>query len=194
MKRTILLGLTLLGLVLPMIADQRPPVFVFGGKQFYVGMPRHEAVISLSACCKLSPPAEGEVEKESVPVPEGMMLGHMILPKGEPPQRILGAIYFSGGKVVRITRPMAEDVDSYNDDLVGFARAIKRTLVTETSGSGTSTVVVSVRHERINNAESDAVFFTFPNGHGIEIHIGTLDKPAKDNNKRDFVTMDETLN
>lgn len=193
MKRNIFLGIVLLVLVLPIIADQKPPVFVFGGKQFYVGMPRHEAVTFLSACCKLSPPAEGAVEKESVPVPEGMMLGHMILPKEEPAQRILGAIYFSGGKVARITRPMAEDVDTYDDDLVGFARAIKRTLVAETSASGTSILVVSVQHERIGNAESDVVFFVFPNGHGIELHIGTLDKPNIVTNKRDFATLDETL-
>jgi hypothetical protein len=179
-------------LVLPLVADQKPPIFVFGGKQFYVGMPRREAVRSLSACCKLSPPAEGEVEKETVPIPEGMMLGHMILPKEEPTERILGAIYFSGSKVVRITRPMAENVDTYNDDVVGFARAIKRTLATETSDSGTSVLVLSMRHERIGNAESDVVFFVFPNGHGIELHLGTLDKPIVEN-KRDFVTLDETL-
>lgn len=193
MKRNIFLGIVLLILVLPIVADQKPPVFIFGGKQFYVGMPRHEAIIFLSACCKLSPPAEGEVEKESVPAPEGMMLGHMILPKEESPQRILGAIYFSGGKVVRITRPMAEDVDTSNDDVVAFARAIKRTLVAETSTSGTSILVVSVQHERIGNAESDVVFFQFPNGHGIELHIGTLDKPNLVTNKRDFATLDETL-
>src|SRR6267143_6270652 len=89
--------------ILPIVSDQKPPVFVFGGKQFYVGMSKHDAVAALSSCCKLSPPAEDNVEKR--PAPEGTMLGHMILPKDESQFRILGGIYFSGDKVRRITHP-----------------------------------------------------------------------------------------
>ncbi len=119
------------------------------------------------------------------------MLGHMILPKEEPPQRILGAIYFSGGKVVRVTRPLAEEVDGYNDNVVGFARAIKRSLTAE--GDTETTAIVTIRHERISNAESDVVLLTLRDGRGIEMHIGTLDKPNTDTDKRDFVTLDESL-
>jgi hypothetical protein len=79
-KRTmVLLGFLLLEccLVLLMAADRKPPVFVFRGKQVYVGMPEREATAALSDCCN-SPPAE--VEKQ--PAFGGMMPGHFILPKG----------------------------------------------------------------------------------------------------------------
>jgi hypothetical protein len=184
--RFILLGTCL---VLSAFAGQKPPTFFFGGQQVLVGMSQQEAVAALSQCCKLSPPPESEIEKR--PAPEGRMLGHMILPKEEPPQRILGAIYFSGGKVVRVTRPLAEEVDGYNDDVVGFARAIKRSLTAE--GDTETTALLAIRHERISNAESDVVLLTLRDGRGIEIHIGTLDKPNEFTSKRDFVTLDETL-
>jgi hypothetical protein len=161
-------------------------VFIFGGKQLYVGMFKREAVAALSGCCKLSPPGESDLEK--LPVREGVIFGHMILPNEESPQRILGSIYFSGGKVLRITRPLAEEVDTYNGDLVAFMRAIRRFLP-----EGETTVVISVKQERISNAQSDVVSFSLPNGRGIELHIGTLDKPFTGNDKRDYVTLDETL-
>src|SRR5208337_1513509 len=131
-KRTaILLRFILLGscLVLSAAADDKPPTFFFGGQQVRVGMSQQEAVAALSHCCKLSPPVESGVEKR--PAAEGAMLGHFILSTEESPQRILGAIYFSGGKVVRVTRPLAEEVDTSSDDVVGFARAIKRSLAAE---------------------------------------------------------------
>jgi hypothetical protein len=135
----------------------------------------------------LSPP----VVAEKRPAAQGVMLGHMIFPKEEPPQDIFGAIFFSGGKVVRVTRPLAKEVDTSNNDVVGFARAIKRSLPAD-SDTETTTVVVSVRHEHGSNAESEVVSFSFPGGRGIELRIGTLDKP--DNmGKRDFVTLDEIL-
>src|ERR1051326_4582871 len=177
-------------LILPAVADQKPPVFVFGGKSLYVGMPKHEALTALSDCCKLSPPAESEVEKKASP--PGVLLGHFILPKEETPDRILGTISFLNGKILRITRPTADGVDTWNDDVVGFARALKRSLPLEASDSGTN-VFVSVRHERAINAEADVVLISFPNGRGIELHIGTLDKADPQTNKRDFATMDETL-
>lgn len=177
-------------LVLPITADQEPPVFVFGGHRLYVGMSKHDALAALSNCCKLSPPAESDIEKE--PVPEGVVLGHFIQTKSGPPYRMLGSISFFNGKVLRVTRPLADEVDTSNDDLVAFVRALKRSLPSEATDSEI-VVHVSVRHERVANAESDAVFLSFSNGRGIELHIGTLDQPERGTNKRDFVTMDETL-
>jgi hypothetical protein len=84
-----------------------------------------------------------------------------------------------------------KEVDGYNDDVVGFARAIKRSLAAE--GDAEMTAIVSIRHERISNAESDVVLLTLRDGPGIEIHIGTLDKPNALTDKRDFVTIDEIL-
>ncbi len=175
-------------LVLPLAADQKPPVFVFGGKQLYVGMSKHEAVGSLAACCRLSPPAEMEVQTT-----EGVMSGHMILPKEESPQRVLGTVYFSGGKIVRITRSLDDEIDTWNNHVVAFARAINRAL-SPTMGDSEMTVRVSVRHERLTNGESDVLSLSFPNGRGIQIQIGTLDKPLDAHtNKRDFATLDEIL-
>jgi hypothetical protein len=187
-----LLGFALVELcfVLPLVADQKPPVFVFGGKQLYVGMFEHEAVASLAVCCKLSPPAETEVEKQ--PALEGVMLGHMILSKEGSTQRILGTVYFAGGKIVRITRSLDDELDTSNNDVVTFARAIDRAL-SPTMGDSETTIRVSVRHERMSNAESEILSLSFPYGRGIQIQIGTLDKPDAHTNKRDFATLDETL-
>ena len=190
-RMTILFGFILIGscLMLSVAADERFPTFFFDGQQVRVGMSQLEAVTALSHCCKLSPPVESESERR--PAPEGRMLGHFILSREESTRGMLGAIYFSGGKVLRITRPLAEGVDGYNDDVVGFARAIKRSLAA--GGDTEMTANVSIRHERISNAESDAVLFTLRDGRGIEIHIGTLDKPNALTDKRDFVTVDEFL-
>lgn len=65
--------------------------------------------------------------------------------------------------------------------------------LSSTMGDSESTVRVSVRHERMSNAESDVLSLSFPNGRGIKIQIGTLDKPNPHTNKRDFATLDETL-
>jgi hypothetical protein len=186
-----LLGLVFLGCFLAMswASDHKQPSFTFGGKQLHIGMPKREALALLSECCKLSPPGESEVEKQ--PAPEGMLLGHFILSKQDSVQGILGTISFYGGSVLRITRPLDVEVDSSNDDVVGFARAIKRSLLAETDTE--TGVIVSIRHERMSNAESDVVLFSLPNGRGIEMHIGTLDKPNVLTNRRDFVTLDEIL-
>ena len=187
----ILFGFILIGscLMLSVAAGEKPPTFFIGGQQVRAGMSQQEAVAALSHCCKLSPPVESGVERR--PAPEGVRAGHFILSKEESPQRILGAIYFSGGKVLRVTRPIAEDVDTSNDDVVGFARAIKRSLALE--GDTETTAIVAVRHERMSNAESDVVLLTLRDGRGLEIHIGTLDKPNTGTDKRDFATLDETL-
>lgn len=177
-------------LVLPLVADQKPPVFFFGGKQFYAGMSKREAVALLSECCKLLPSADSDVEKQDVAA--GRLLGHAILPKEEPPGQILGSIFFVGGRVERIVRPLDNEIDTSNDDVVGFARAIERALPPEANEVGT-TVLVSVRHERMSNAESDVVSLSFPNGRAISFTIGTLDKPQADTHKRDFVILNESL-
>lgn len=182
------LGVALLSSCLALAAD-KPPVFIFGGKQLYVGMSRSDALASLSGCCKLSPPADSEIEKQTIP---GGVPGHFIIPKDDSEFRIMGTIHFSAGKVIRITRPLAENVDVWNDDLVSFVRALKRALPADSDKE--TTVVVSIRHQRISNAESDLVSLSFPEGRGLELTITTLDKSTDANkNKRDFVSLDETL-
>src|SRR6267154_1580333 len=184
MKRNFWVGLALLGLVLPIIADEKPPAFYFGGNRLYIGMSKQDAVAALSKCCTLSPPADSDVEKQ--PAPGGAILGHFIATRDGPPYRMLGSIAFRNGGVLRMTRSLADDIDTSNDDVVGFARALKRTLPSEANDSEI-VIHVSVRHERMSKAESDVMYFSFPNGRGIELHIGTLDKPAKETSKRDFV-------
>ncbi len=180
---------------LSLAADQKPPVFYFGGKRLFVGMPKSEAVASLSACCKLSPPADSENEKLSADT--GQMVGHFILSRGEAPQRILGGIFFAGGKVARINRPLAEeDFNPQSDDVVAFARALDRAL-SPTTGDSHAIVFVSVRHERVSNAESEVLSLSFPNGRGVELQIATLDRPPSNAppefSKRDGVSLNEIL-
>ena len=177
-------------LVLPLGADEKPPAFFFGGKEIYVGMPKPDAVKAIATCCTLSPPADSGGQDKSVV--QGVAAGHFILPKGQATEGMLGAIYFSEGRVAKVTRPLADGVDTFNEDLVGFARAIKRSLATE-AGESERTAVVSVRHEKMGNAESDVILLKFQDGRGIEVHVGTLDKINPETNKRDFATLDETL-
>lgn len=190
-KRTMVLAGLVLGscLALSVAVDEKPPKFFFGGQQVYVGMSVQEAVAALSHCCKLSPPVESDVEKWQVP--KGTMPGHMILSKEESQMPILGAVYFSGGRVLRVTRPLDQEIDTANDDVVGFARAINRFLAA--NGESEMSALVSIRHERMSNAESDVLLLSLRDGRGIEIHIGTLDKPNTYNDKRDFVSLDATL-
>jgi hypothetical protein len=174
-------------LVLPVVADQKP-YFIFGEKQFYVGMRMSEAVQLLSVCCALSPPIEADTEKNPL-TGKG---GHFILKENGTGHSILGEIVFAGQKVTRLTKPMADDVDFSNDDLVAFSRALKRVLQND-AGDFERTARISVQHERVSNAESDVISITFADGRGIELHVGSLDKPNELTNKRDFVTADETL-
>jgi hypothetical protein len=88
-------------------------------------------------------------------------------------------------------KPIANDVDTYNEDLAAFTRALKRVL--EKDAGIVRTATISVQHEKMSNAESDIILINFPDGRGIELHIGTLDKPDRFTNKRDFITADETL-
>lgn len=173
------------GFVMPLVADQRP-YFVFDGKQFYIGMSMSEAVRLLSSCCELSPPIEANIEKNPA------MGGHFIWKKNGTETSLLGGIFFTNQKVTRLTKPIADDVNFWNEDLVAFVRALKRVLQND-AGDFEGTARISVRHEKVSNAESDSISITFPDGRGIELHVGTLDKPNELSNKRDFVTADETL-
>ena len=128
-KASLIAFLLFVGLVLPLEADQRP-YFVFGGKQFYVGMSMSEAVRLLSLCCELSPPIEKNIEKNPA---SG---GHFIWKKDGTETSILGAIFFADQKVTRLTKPMADDVDFSNEDLVAFARALKRVLQNDAGDFG----------------------------------------------------------
>jgi len=171
-------------------ADQQQPVFYFGGQRLFAGMTKSEAVARLSACCKLSPPADSENEKLSADTDR--RIGHFISSKQESPQRIIGTIFFANGKVVRITRPLDESINSQSDDAVALARALDRSLLPDTSDSSTE-VLISTRHERMGNGESEVLSFSFPNGRAIELEIVTLDTATKDTGKRDAVGLDEVL-
>lgn len=98
-----------------------------------------------------------------------------------------GGIWFKSQRVVSLSHGLANDVDTYNDDLVAFMRTLKRSLP-----EGTTTAVVGVQHQQANNAESDVLTLEFPNGRRIVISIVTLDK-APAGSKRDFISMDEVL-
>jgi hypothetical protein len=173
-------------LVLPLVADQKPPAFFFGGGALYVGMSKAEAAKVLLACCKISPPLNEESDK--TPMPPGMMPGYMISPKEGPQYEVLGIVYFLGGRIVRITRPLASGVD----DLVTFVRAMQSVLGTGENTYG-RTAVVSVRHDRRSNGSSEVVQIIFQDGRGIDLTLTTLDKPDPDTNARDFPMLDATL-
>jgi len=160
------------------------PAFYVKGQRLTVGMSQTEVATSLAQCCKLSPTLESGVEKE--PYAKGRMLGHFIVPKEDSSFEILGGIFFVDGRVARLTRPLDRDMDGSNEELVSFVRTIKRTFP-----DGTTTALVSVRHEQTSNAETDVITMSFPDGRGIEIHLGTLDKPNENTNQRDFVSVDE---
>lgn len=190
MRTTILLaGILLLTAV--GTAQDKQSVFYFGSKRVLVGMPKAEAVAALSACCKLSPPAEEENRQVFADI--GRLPAHFILSKDE--QRILGSISFLGGKVVSVSRPLGEEEYApWNEDVVGFARALYRAM-SPTTGESDATVYLSVRHERASNAETEVLSLSFPNGRGIRLNIIRLDKPlpGQPTESRDQVTMDEFL-
>jgi hypothetical protein len=117
----------------------------------------------------------------------------MILPKEENAPGMRGTVFFSAGRVVKISRPgVTDDVNEWSDDLVALARAISRELATE-AGDAEKPAFVSVQHERMGNAEEDVVSIRFADGSGIELTVGTTDKPNAFNGKRDFANLEETL-
>jgi hypothetical protein len=117
------------------------------------------------------------------PVLKGGIAGHFILSKDQSTPTVLGGICFSQGKVFRLSQELAPDVDKYNGDLVAFIRAFKRALP-----EGSNTAVLTLKHESLSNGESDVLTLVFPNGHGVELRIGSLD-PSNNINKRDFVSL-----
>lgn len=165
--------------------DHKPAGFYFNGKEFYLGMSEREAMEELSECCKLSPPPKPDVDNAASA--SGQSKGYFVIAKGEGAQPILGGIWFKSQRVVSLSHGLANDVDTYNDDLVAFMRTLKRSLP-----EGTTTAVVGVQHQQANNAESDVLTLEFPNGRRIVISIVTLDK-APAGSKRDFISMDEVL-
>jgi hypothetical protein len=183
-KSTVTAFMLLVLLVLPLAADQKPS-FVFGGKQIFIGMTMSEAVQLLSDCCLLSPPMGNKIEEKRV---HG---GHFIAKKDQP-EVPLGTIYFDNHEVARMTKPIANDVDFSSDDLVAFTRAVKRVLQNDAGDAGRRATITVVKN-KANNAEADKVLIKFDDGRGIEINVGTLDKPNQLTNRRDFVTADETL-
>jgi hypothetical protein len=171
-------------IVLPLSAGQKPADFYFGGQRLNIGMQESDAVASMSVCCTLTPPVSSSDRTVGS--------GHFIRTKDGPPYRMLGSIWFADGKVSRISQPIDEDFDGYNDDVVRLARALSRALAA-TSGDSSSTLMLSVQHTRMSNGNGDTVSLTFPNGRGIELQVITLDNPDKTTNKRDAVTLDEVL-
>jgi len=174
----------------PSAAEESPPAFYFGGKPIFVGMSKAEALTALVSCCRVSPPPESGKEKQSSVA--GQRAGHFIFSTETQPQRLLGTIFFADGKVIRISRPLAENVDAEDPSVVGFARALDRAL-SPTSGDADTFVRISVQHLRMSNAEEETLLLSFPNGKGVEIQVFTLDAPSKITGKRDSVSMDETL-
>ena len=181
---------TLLSLLVPLLSlasDQRSS-FTFGGKQFYIGMSMSEAVQLFSDCCQLSPPIKAKIEKD----PLTANGGHFILEKEGTETKIVGTVFFSDQRVTSMSRPIAEEVDTSNDDLVAFTRALKRVLQNDAGDTGRA-ATISVQHERFSNAESDLISIKFPDGRGIELEVGTLDRADARTNKRDFITANEIL-
>jgi hypothetical protein len=182
------------------IAQNRQPTFYFGGRPVAVGMPKSEAVAAISRCCTLSPPAENE-QNQQMALSTGHIGGHMILPKEEPSQGpILGSIFFLGGKVESVARPLGEeDFAPWGDDAVGFARAFYRALSPASGVSQQEIIYLSVQHERAKNAETEIISLSFPNGRGVRFNLINLDRPLPDTplefggGKTAQVTLEEFL-
>ena len=164
--------------------DHRSAGVSFGGVEIHLGMSEAEALAKLSECCILAPPSGSIIDNS--PVPDGQIAGHFVLSKNEANQQMLGNIWFKGHKVVNVSRELAEGVDSSDENVVSFARALKRSLP-----EVATTALVKVRHEQAPNAESDLVTLVFPSGKSLEIRIVTLDKDA--NARRDSVSFEEVL-
>jgi hypothetical protein len=182
--RKLCFGLALCLLQAPTLwsQEQKPAGFYFGGKEFHLGMSYADALNRLSECCTLSPPAR--TIKEELDTPPGQEAGYFILSKDKSSQEVLGGISFRNHKIASISRDLARDVDSSDDNLVAFIRELKRSLPEETT-----TAIVTVRHEQASNGESDIVTLSFPSGRRLVIRIVTLDSSA--NSKRDSVSLEE---
>ena len=162
--------------------EQKPAGFYFGGKEFHLGMSYADAMNRLSECCTLSPSAR--TIKEDSDTPPEQETGYFILSKDKSSKELLGGIWFRNHKITSISRELARDVDSSDDNLVAFIRALKRSLPEETT-----TAILTIRHEQAINGESDIVTMSFPSGRKLIIRIITLDSST--NSKRDSVTLEE---
>jgi hypothetical protein len=193
--RTVITSLVLLAV--PVLgADDKPPVFYFGGKAIFVGMPQAEALSALSKCCKLSPSSLMEAQREDW-LKFGTMVGQMILKEnGEgPTPQILGSIYFRRGKVLSVTRPLGEEAYvPWSEDTLGFARTLERSLAPLTGDFDTA-ARISLRHHRTTNGESEIISFTLPTGRGVRITVVHLDKAFEGAppESKDQVNMEEFL-
>jgi hypothetical protein len=92
---------------------------------------------------------------------------------------MLGGIFFSNGRVVRITRGLNDDFDEHGDDVVAFVRVLKRTLASY--GEHPMSAVVAVQRQSMEDGESDVIFIKLSDGRGIQIELATTDKPAPRN-------------
>lgn len=162
--------------------DPIQQAFYFGGQRIYVGLSQIKATMALSSCCELSPK-----EIKPIPIPGKGAPGQFILSKDH--NEILGSIWFSEGKVSRVSRDLAVNVDSYSQDLVSFMKILKRSLP-----EGTNEAVVTIKHKSMSNGDSDEITIVFPDGHGIELEIVTLDTPFPGNgDRREAVNLTEFL-
>jgi hypothetical protein len=190
MRKKMLLVLLALWVALPLGADQNPPGFFFGGHRLSIGMSQTEATAQLWQCCKLSPAPSADAERAAAEKNE--TLGRMIFSNDDSPKRILGTISFSGGKVVRLSQPLDEQLNPVGLDAIALARALDRTLIQISDGKP-AIVFVSTRHERATNGESEHLSFAFPDGRSVELEIVTLDTPSPTIGSRDSYSLDEIL-
>jgi hypothetical protein len=190
MQKRILLVLLALCVALPLGADQDSPALFFGGHRLFIGMAQTEAMTLLSQCCKLSPPPSADAER--LAAEKNQRLSRFIFSNEDSPQRILGTISFSGGKVVRLSHPLDEQLNPAGSDAIALARALDRSL-TQSSSDSPVVVFVSTRHERAMNGESEYLSFAFPSGRTVELQIVTLDTLSPVIGGRDSYSLDEIL-
>ena len=154
--------------VLPLTAGQKPPELYFGGQSLTLGMRVSDVMAVTSECCVVTPPL-------SVDTGDG---GHFIrIKSGQTYQ--LGSIFFKGGRVSRISRPIDSDFDGYNDDVVRLARALQRALA-PTTGDSTTTVLLSVQHTRLSNGNGEIRSpCHFPMGGELNCRYSRLILPRK---------------
>jgi len=185
----LMFSLAILALSPVLQADHKPATIMLGGKEFYIGMSTAEAGRLLSSCCNVKPLLDEKIEATRK-IEHGGYLGHMVFAKESP--RSLGGIYFLDGRVARITRDLNDDFDEQGDDVVAFVRALKRTLASY--GEDPMAALVAVQRQKdMGNAESEIIFIKLADGRGIQIELMTTDKPFAGTNKRDWVSVDETL-
>jgi hypothetical protein len=180
--------LAILALCPAIQADHKPATMMLGGSEFYIGMSKAEAGRLLASCCKVRPPLDENIEAATSAV-KGGYAGHFVLSKDS--STMLGGIFFSNGRVVRITRGLNDDFDEQGDDVVAFVRVLKRTLASY--GEEPMSAVVAVQRQSMGDGESDIIFIKLSDGRGIQIELATTDKPSPGTNKRDWVSVDETL-